>query len=99
MKCPLILGLSYQVILYSQRRILLANCPHEAETVNSQVRPVTLWCGRSFHVMVGWVASLVRVADSYQPHWNLHVHVHCFLNTLPLCVLLPIFISPPNMGS
>ena len=42
MKMPPIPELSYQVILHSWRRILLANCPHEAETVNSQVRPVTL---------------------------------------------------------
>ena len=35
-----LLGLSYQVILLSKRRrILLANCPQEAECVNSQVTP------------------------------------------------------------
>jgi len=37
-----VLGLSYQVILHSRRRILLANCPRKAETVNSQVHPVAL---------------------------------------------------------
>ena len=37
---PRFLGLSYQVILPStRRRILLANCPHEAKCVNSQVSP------------------------------------------------------------
>ena len=39
---PSVLGLSYQVTLHSQRRTLLANCPHKAETVNSQARPVTM---------------------------------------------------------
>ena len=32
-------GLSYQVILESKSRVLLANCPYEAEPVNSQVFP------------------------------------------------------------
>ena len=41
-KMPPIPELSYQVILLLWRRILLANCPHEEETVNSQVHPVTL---------------------------------------------------------
>ena len=36
---PQLLGLSYQVILPSRRKILLANCPQEAECVNSQVTP------------------------------------------------------------
>ena len=40
MEMPQLLGLSYQVILPSKRRrILLANCPQEAECVNSQVMP------------------------------------------------------------
>ena len=39
---PPVPGLSYQVILLHGEKILLANCPHEVETVNSQVRPVTL---------------------------------------------------------
>ena len=39
MEMPELLGLSYQVILPSKRRILLANCPQEAECVNSQVMP------------------------------------------------------------
>ena len=40
MEMPKLLGLSYQVILPSKRRrILLANCPQEAECVNSQVMP------------------------------------------------------------
>ena len=74
-----ILELSYQVILLSRRRILLANCPRKAETVHSQVRPVTLclqvrlWNAAvlvngvvdlSVSCMVGWVARLGRVADS-----------------------------------
>ena len=40
MEMPQLLGLSYQVILLlKRRRILLANCPQEAEYVNSQVTP------------------------------------------------------------
>ena len=40
MEMPQLLGPSYQVILPSKRRrILLANCPQEAECVNSQVMP------------------------------------------------------------
>ena len=39
MEMPQLLGLSYQVILPSKRRILLANCLQEAECVNSQVMP------------------------------------------------------------
>ena len=40
MEMSQLLGLSYQVILPSKRRrILLANCPQEAECVNSQVMP------------------------------------------------------------
>ena len=40
MEMPQLLGLSYQVILPSKRRrILLANCPQEAESVNSRVMP------------------------------------------------------------
>ena len=35
-------GLSYQAIRRSWRRILSANCPHEAGTVNSQVHLVML---------------------------------------------------------
>ena len=35
-------GLSYQAIRHSRRRLSLANCPHEAGTVNSQVHLVML---------------------------------------------------------
>jgi len=63
-KMPPVLGLSYQVILHSRRRILLANCLHEAETVNTQVCPVML-C-----LQVGPCVSVQADSVQYCSHGN-----------------------------
>ena len=76
MEMPQLLGLSYQVILPSKRRrILLANCPQEAECVNSQVMPCNAvpsgWplcqCSGTLHGMLqsSGKSLLVCVTDSY----------------------------------
>ena len=57
MEMPQLLGLSYQVILPSKRRrILLANCPQEAECVNSQVIPCNA-------VPSGWPVTGILVLE------------------------------------
>ena len=53
-----------------------------------------VWCGGSFRVMVGWVARLGRVADSYQPHWN--SGYVCIVICIPrhcVCVLYVLFMG------
>ena len=64
---PLLLGLSYQVILLLKwRRILLANCLQEAECVNSQVTPCNAvpsgWCQCS-GTLCGMLQSWEYVVD------------------------------------
>ena len=73
MEMPQLLGMRYQVILPSRRRrILRANCPQEAECVNSQVMPCNAvpsgWplyqCSGTLHGMLQ-SSLLVCVGDSY----------------------------------
>ena len=58
-------GLSlYQVILQSKSRVLLANCPHEAEPMNRQVSPcnaVSSGVYPAASCATLWIAAVLRV--------------------------------------
>ena len=94
MEMPQLLGLSYQVILPSKRRrILLANCPQEAECVNSQVMPSNTvpsgWplCQCS-GTLCGMLQSLLLVCCQQLPfseQWTL-----CSILLLHVCMLLSL---------
>ena len=100
MEMPQLLGLSYQVILPSKRRrILLANCPQEAECVNSQVMPCNAvpsgWplcqCSGTLRGMLQ-SSLLVCVADSYhflnsELSAEYFYYVSCLYVTFPECVV------------
>ena len=103
MEMPQLLGLSYQVILPSKRRrILLANCPQEAECVNSQVMPCNAvpsgWplcqCSGTLRGILqsSGKSLLVCVADSYHS-LNSELcaehfyYVSCLYVTFPACVV------------
>ena len=97
MEMPKLLGLSYQVILPSKR--VLANCPQEAECVNSQVMPcntVPSGCPlcQCSGTLCGMLQSslLVFVADSYHSLNSelcaqYFYYVSCLYVTFPACVV------------
>ena len=100
MEMAQLLGLSYQVILPSKRRrILLANCPQEAECVNSQVMPRNTvpsgWplcqCSGTLRGMLQ-SSLLVCVADSYHSLnselcTQYFYYMSCLYVTFPTCVV------------
>ena len=97
MEMPQLLGLSYQVILPSKRRrILLANCPQEAECVNSQVMPCNTvpsgWplcqCSGTLRGMLQ-SSLLVCVADSYHS-LNSELCAQYFYYMCHVCMLLSL---------
>ena len=109
MEMPQLLGLSCRVILPSKRRtILLANCPQEAECVNSQLMPCNAvpsgWplcqCSGTLHGILQ-SSLLVCVADSYHSLNSelcaeYFYYVSCVCVTFPACVVH--VLSCPLLG-
>ena len=63
--------LSYEVILISMSRILLANCVHEAETANSPILPC--YGSRDWQYTSSWVSGKgghYKEADSDSDSWT-----------------------------